>query len=248
MEKLVVGVSCEAIFNITNQELSWNDNSQQGSEPSILVKGPMLDFVKRLSLLTDHQSDFCVEIVIVSDLSPYLASSLFDSLEYYQLLVSQVILTGGRSISDYLKALEIDLYFSSYTHLIRSAQSVGILAGMVPKRRGVKDYRFAFDHRLFSDDEGYLALGKLLPLLGFFQRHKQGVRVGIITTRYYSLETWVKDLFKSAECRIDEICFLGCGGQDEVFRLFNFMIYFEGMKRDDILGAPPAPCLLNIDF
>lgn len=248
MEKLVVGVSCEAIFNITNQDLSLNDKLNQGTETSILVKGPMFDFVKRLSLLTDYQSDFCVEIVIVSDLSPFLASSLFDSFEYYQLLVSQVILTGGRSIRNYLKALEIDLYFSGYTHLIRSAQSVGVLAGIVPRDRIVPDYRLAFDHRLFSDEGGYLALGKLLPLLGLFQRDKQGVKVGIITTRYYSLETWVKDLFKSAECRVDEICFLGSGGCDEVFRLFNFMIYFEGIERDDILGTPPAPCLLNIDF
>lgn len=248
MEKLVVGVSCEAIFDITNQELSLNGSSPQGRQPSILVKGPMFDWVKRLSLLTDCRADFCVEIMIVSDLSPCLASSLFDSFKYYQLLISQVILTGGESISNYLSALEVDLYFSGYKHLIRNAQSVGILAGIIPKRRIMTDYRLAFDHRLFSDEGGYLALGKLLPLLGCFQRYEQGVKVGIITTRYYSLEAWVKDLFKSAECRIDEICFLGCGGQAEVFGLFNFMIYFEGIKRDDILGAPPAPCLLNIDF
>lgn len=245
MEKLIIGVSLETLFELESLYRTKDFTEKEGS---LFAKGPLFNFMKLLNQINTQQSEFLIEIVIVSDHSPILSTALFHALDYYQLDVSQVILTGLSDISSYLEALEVELYFSTLPHLIHMAQRCKILAGYMMLNQKNDCYRFAFDHRLFADEGGYSALGKWIPLLGFIQRIYQSVQVGMITTRCYSLELWVKELFKMAQCRMDEMCFVVHGGGAEVAKLFNFSIYFEGTPREFLSIASPPPCLLNIDF
>ncbi len=245
MEKLIVGVSLEAIFELSPFQMDDNQNSE---ERMILSKGPLFDFIKLLNKINGQKVDFSIEVVIISDDSPTISTFLFDALDDYQLEISQVILTGLNDISLYLRALEVELYFSTLPRLIQAAQRCKVLAGFVMRHQNPKDYRFAFDHRLFADEGGYSSLGKWIPLLGFMQHRYRSVQVGMVTTRCYSLESWVKEMFKMAQCRMDEICFIVHGGGEEVAKLFGFNVYFEGMPREVNSIASPPPCLLNIDF
>ena len=90
--------------------------------------------------------------------------------------------------------------------------------------------------------------GLILRVFGVFQKLLTNFKVSLLTTRSYSVESWVKDLFKLSQCKINEVCFLGIGSTEDVSSLFDLIAYIEGDECEAMIGFPPPDCILNIDF
>ncbi len=233
METLNIGVDLEAIFQ--TKEL----------EQTTYLKGVLFSFIKRMSELSSQ----IVEIIIFSTADPSISPFVFESLSLYELNVNQVIFTGGETILPYLQALEVEVYLSTNQKAIHEAQLNGILAGFVSSKGEVSPLAMTFDHRLFLDDMTYTGLGKWVPLLGYLQQQdKEFLSIELMTTRLFSVDRWVKDLFQRSQCKINAICFIASGKGEDLLQLFDVTIYFEGEKREPLSSLPPSDRILNIDF
>lgn len=254
MEKVVIGISLSAIFRPNRKwkmELVQNSDDKYIEQNSLdrLEKGPLFNFIYDLLNCKKQQKFSFIEVILISDCSPNLAPCIFESLAYYQLEIDDVILCQRFSIVSYLEAVNADFYFSTDLARVREAQHLNIFSGLVSfENLKGNDVRVGLDHRIFSQEALSSIIGKVMPLLGFFQREFSYFKVTLLTTRSYSVESWVKDLFKMSQCKINEVCFLGIGATEDVCHLFDFSIYIEGEKRETCLGPKPIPCLLNIDF
>lgn len=233
METLNIGVDLEAIFQI--EEL----------DQMTYLKGILFSFIKRITELSPQ----IVEVIIFSTADPSISPFVFESLSLHELDVNQVIFTGGETLLPYLQALEVEIYLSVDQKAIHEAQLSGILAGFVSSKVHVSPLTIAFDHRLFLDDITYNGLGKWVPLLGYLQQQdKQFFSIELMTTRLYSVDRWVKELFQSSQCKINAICFIASGKGEDLLELFDVTIYFEGEKREPLSPLPTSDCILNIDF
>lgn len=235
METLNIGVDLGAVFQIE----SVNENQ------TTYLKGILFSFLKHM-LVLNHQ---VVDIVIFSTADPSISLRVFESLSHYNLPVEQVIFTGGESVLPYLKSLEVEVYLSIDSSAVAKAQSIGILAGIVSNQDACLPLTIAFDHRLFLDEVTYVGLGKWLPLLGFVQQQdKRSLSIELMTTRSYSVDRWIKDLFLNSQCKVNAVCFIASGRGEDLLSLFDVNVYFEGGRRDEISPLPTSKCVLNIDF
>lgn len=233
MEMLKIGVDLGAIFQINKMC------------EGIYVKGILFSFFQRLMNL-NHQ---IVEIYIFSTDTPSISPLVFESLSAHQLHIDQVIFTEEGSLTSYLKALEVEVYLSVDQLLVTKAQTEGILAGLISNKMPRTSLTIAFDHRLFLDEVTYSGLGKWIPLLGYIQQQdKQSVSIELMTTRSYSVDRWIKELFKNSQCKINAFCFIASGKGTDLMELFNVHIYFEGEQRKELSRIPNSECILNIDF
>lgn len=233
MEMLNIGVDLEAIFQ-----------TEEVNEMCYL-KGVLFSLIDHMTKLSSR----IVEVILFSMADPSISSFVFESLSSYGLNVNQVIFTGGETILPYLKALEVDVYLSVHQDVISQARSSGILSAYVSITTPISPLTIAFDHRLFLDDITYNGLGKWIPLLGYLQQQdKQFLSVELMTTRLYSVDRWIKDLFQSSQCKINAICFIASGKGEDLLELYNVNLYFEAENYEPLSPLPNAECLLNIDF
>lgn len=131
--------------------------------------------------------------------------------------------------------LDLDIYFTKNSELLYQIQKKGILGGYI--NQDSMECQVAFDHRLFMDEMTYKAMGSWLQILGNVQKQKKiKIEVSLITTKNYSVEAWIKDLFQNSNCRIDLVCFLGAGGKPEILNFFTPCVYFEGEKRGTMIA------------
>ena len=250
MEKVVVAISLSAIFKPKLKKIqTMTDQSDRifvyHNAKEVFDKGPLFSFIEQL--LCANLS--FVDVMIISDSPPEISDCIFESLAYYKLEIDNVILSNRTSILDYLAALKVDLFFSSDLNLVQETQKMNILAGLVSL--GVTtthEFKVALDHRLFAKEGMCDAFGKILPVFGFWQKLFANFKVALLTTRCYSVESWVKDLFKLSQCKVNEVCFLGMGGTEDVCRLFDLTVYIEGERQDSLIRTKPTPRILNIDF
>lgn len=250
MEKVVVAVSLNAIFKPKIKK--FKTMADKGDRifvshdtKDVFDKGPLFSFVEQLL----SASLAFVDVMIISDSSPELSVCIFESLTYYQLEIDKVILSNRTSMLDYLRVLGVDLFFSADLTLVREAQKMNIIGGLVSLDRAkTAEVKVALDHRLFAKEGMCDILGKILPLFGLWQRLFVNFKVALLTTRSYSVDSWVKDLFKLSQCKVNEVCFLGVGATEDVCRLFDLTVYIEGVCQDSVKRIKPQPCILNIDF
>ena len=233
MEMLKIGVDLGAVFQM--------NEVCEGT----YVKGVLFSFLQQL-MKFNHQ---IVEIFIFSADNPSISPMVFDSFSVHQLNIDQVIFTGGESLISYLQALEVEVYFSADEFVVAKAQAVGILAGVISNQVPLSTLSIAFDHRLFLDQVTYSGLGKWIPLLGYIQQQdKQSLSIELMTTRSYSVDRWIKELFKDSQCKINAVCFIASGKGADLMELYNVHIYFEGEQREQLSPLPNSECILNIDF
>lgn len=254
MEKVVVGISLNTLFKPKLEKLEVLTNQtdaiflhHQGQ--GVYDKGPLFDFIQQLLNCKKHNLLSFIELILISDVSPEISPFIIESLTYYKLEIDQIILSHHTKMADYLKALNVDLYLSADLGLVREVQKLNIMTGLICLKnlRG-NVCRFGIDHRLFSDEQMVDAVGKMIPVFGLFQKLLKDIKVSLLTTRSYSVESWVKDLFRLSQCKINEVCFLGVGSIEDISPLFDFSIYIEGCEHEPAIGAPPPDYILNIDF
>ncbi len=159
-EPLVIGISSRALFNLEEENRIFEENGleayekyQVEHEEMILQKGPAFQLVKAFLGLNRLQPDKrLVEVIIMSRNSPNTSLRIFNSVRDYEMDITRAALSGGASISPYLKAFKTDLFLSAHPEDVKSAIDNDIAAGMIlpgspytDPRSKIEQIRIAFD-------------------------------------------------------------------------------------------------------
>lgn len=160
-DKLVVGVSTRALFDLTKESQIYETQGvdafckyQKEHEDEILAPGPGFMLVRALLNLNKLPGqENRVEVIIMSKNSADTSLRIFHSIEHYGLPITRAVLSSGMPLAPYLSAFHTDLFLSHNEDDVRSALSDGIAAGIIVDD-GLKTYatddkieqiRIAFD-------------------------------------------------------------------------------------------------------
>jgi 5'-nucleotidase len=162
--KLVIAVTSRALFDLEKshelfitQGLQKYIEYQIAHEDEILPQGVAFPLVKRLLALSTETQP--VEVILMSKNNPNTGLRIFNSIEHYGLNITRAVLTGGRPLHEYLKALNSDLFLSADDEDVQNALKHGnaaakIYAGASVADDGMEEVRIAFDGDavLFNDE------------------------------------------------------------------------------------------------
>ena len=169
-EKLVVGVSSRALFDLTLENEIFEKEGveayriyQMEHENDCLKPGPGFALIRallNLNRLSGHEDR--VEVIIMSRNSADTSLRVFHSIREYQLPITRAVLVSGASLAPYLEAFHTDLFLSAHEDDVQSAIDCGIAAGIICSD-GIHTYgngnvpsqiRIAFDGDavIFSDE------------------------------------------------------------------------------------------------
>lgn len=169
--KLVIGISSRALFDLEEanhiyetQGLAAYQAYQIENEQIPLRRGSGFPIVQALLKLNEHENNpRPVEVIVMSRNSADTSLRIFNSLEYYHLPITRAILTGGVSLSSYLKAFKVDLFLSAHEDDVQQAIDSDVAAGRIYPRpwndkEEIYPLRIAFDGDavLFSADSEYI--------------------------------------------------------------------------------------------
>ena len=167
-EKLVIGVSSRALFDLETENRIFEDKGLEAysqyqieHEKDILKPGTAFPLVKALQQLnTDGR--YLTEIIIMSKNSADTSLRIFNSIEHYNLDISRAALVGGVSISPYLGAFKTDLFLSANEDDVQEAINANIASGIIcdhsqlpiNPEEDINQIRIAFDGDavIFSDE------------------------------------------------------------------------------------------------
>lgn len=169
-ETLIIGVSTRALFHLEEENKLFEEKGvnsysqyQMKHEKDILKPGSAFLLIKSLLQLNEGREKKIVEVVIMSRNSPETGLRVFNSIQHYQLDISRVALTGGKSLSPYMRAFNIDLFLSRDAEDVQKIIDDGVCAAAAVydpptefqnEDRQVK-IAFDADAVLFSDDSEY---------------------------------------------------------------------------------------------
>ena len=155
---LVVGISSRALFDLEKanevfetQGLDAYRQYQFEHENDILQPGTGFSLVKNLLDINEKCQEKLVEVILMSRNSAETSLQMIHSLEHYGLDINRMALSGGESISNYLKPFGVDLFLSCNEDDVNAAINEGYPAGLIYTNK--KDYnhipdgqiRIAFD-------------------------------------------------------------------------------------------------------
>ena len=165
---LVIGISSRALFDLSEenriyaeQGLKAYEDYQLEHENDTLKPGAGFPLVKAfLKLNQTLPGNRSTEVVIMSRNSAETSLRIFNSIEHYGLDISRAALTGGESLSAYLRAYKIDLFLSLYEEDVQAAVNSNIAGALLyekpshPEQAEIDQIRIAFDGDavLFSDE------------------------------------------------------------------------------------------------
>lgn len=167
-EKLVIGVSSRALFDLETENRIFEDKGLEAysqyqieHEKDILKPGTAFPLIKALQQLnTDGR--YLTEIIIMSKNSADTSLRIFNSIEHYNLDISRAALVGGVSISPYLGAFRTDLFLSANEDDVQEAINANIASGIIcdhsqfpiNPEEDINQIRIAFDGDavIFSDE------------------------------------------------------------------------------------------------
>lgn len=168
---LVIGISSRALFDLEAEEAIFRTQGleayrqhQIDNENQILKLGAGFALVRallRLNALT-HNRRF-VEVVIMSRNSSETSMRIFNSIKHYGLDITRAVLSGGASLTPYLKAFNVSLFLSLHEEDVQAAIDSGVASALLYQKPGddalsVRDelnqIRIAFDGDavIFSDE------------------------------------------------------------------------------------------------
>jgi 5'-nucleotidase len=164
---LVIGISSRALFDLETEEAIFRNEGldayrrhQLDHENEILKLGAGFALVRALLKLNDltHNQRF-VEVVIMSRNSSETSMRIFNSIKHYGLDITRAALSGGASISPYLKAFNVSLFLSLHEDDVQAAVDSGVAAALLYQKpdsafEELDQIRIAFDGDavLFSDE------------------------------------------------------------------------------------------------
>jgi 5'-nucleotidase len=164
---LVIGISSRALFDLEAEEAIFRTQGleayrqhQLDHENEILPMGAGFALVRallKLNVLT-HNKRF-VEVVIMSRNSSETSMRIYNSIKHYQLDITRGVLTGGASISPYLRAFNVSLFLSLHEEDVQAAVDSGVASALLYQKpesalEELDQIRIAFDGDavLFSDE------------------------------------------------------------------------------------------------
>jgi 5'-nucleotidase len=164
---LVIGISSRALFDLEAEEAIFRTQGldayrqhQLDHENEILKLGAGFALVRALLKLNEltHNQRF-VEVVIMSRNSSETSMRIFNSIQHYGLDITRAALSGGASISPYLKAFNVSLFLSLHEDDVQAAVDSGVASALLYQKpenalEELGQIRIAFDGDavLFSDE------------------------------------------------------------------------------------------------
>lgn len=153
---LVIAISSRALFDLEEANSIYEKEGLEAyrqyqieHEEDILEPGTGFQLVKKFLALNKTVGKKLVEVIVMSRNSAETSLRIFNSLEYYGLDIGRMAMSGGASISKYLKAFGTDLFLSCNEEDVKDAINDGIAAGLIysNKNYASKDeqIRIAFD-------------------------------------------------------------------------------------------------------
>lgn len=163
---LVIGISSRALFDLQReneifeqQGLEAYASYQQEHENEVLKPGSAFPLVEALLRLNELSKERLVEVIIMSRNSADTSLRIFHSLEQYGLDITRAALVGGKNVSPYLEAFQVDLFLSADEADVQNAINHNTAAGVIYtnslyQKTKLPEIRIAFDGDavLFSDE------------------------------------------------------------------------------------------------
>ncbi len=185
-DKLVIGVSSRALFNLEAENEIFEKEGLKAycdymvaHENEILKPGPAFPLIKAL-LKLNSDGKYLTEIIIMSKNSADTSLRIFNSIEHYNLNISRAALVGGSNIAPYLNAFKTDLFLSANESDVQEAINANIAAGILcvnPEKSidaddDISRIKIAFDGDavIFSDESERIYKEKGLQA---FSEHEQ---------------------------------------------------------------------------
>ena len=167
-DKLVIGVSSRALFDLEEENKIFTDNGLEAysqyqieHEDDILKPGTAFPLIKALQKLNADGNNL-TEILIMSKNSADTSLRIFNSIEHYKLNISRAALVSGAPIAPYLDAFKTDLFLSANDKDVQEAINANIAAGIICDHSqlpinpdgNIEQIRIAFDGDavIFSDE------------------------------------------------------------------------------------------------
>jgi 5'-nucleotidase len=117
--RLVVGVSTRALFNLEAENQIFNEQGivgyrqyQLAKEKELLEPGTAFYLVKSLLELNRQAKQPIVEVVVMSRNSPETGVRVLNSIREHALDITRVALTGGEPLAPFIDAYNVDLFLS----------------------------------------------------------------------------------------------------------------------------------------
>jgi 5'-nucleotidase len=190
-ETLVIGISSTALFDLTEADGMFQKRFAEDRYKAVaeyrqymlerenepLSDGTGMPLVKALLALNKHKREGApplVEVLVMSRNSPETGVRVFKNIRARNLAISRHAFTGGKSVVDYLEALDVDLFLTTN---IKDAQRVidgGKCAAAIVKappqdhpQHSDGEVRIAFDGDAVLFDESSEIVYKAEGLNGF---------------------------------------------------------------------------------
>lgn len=164
---LVVGISSRALFDLEAEEAIFRSQGLEAyrrhqieHENEILKLGGGFALVRALLKLNElaHNQRF-VEVVIMSRNSSETSLRIFNSIKHYGLDITRAVLSGGASLTPYLRAFNVSLFLSLHEDDVQLAIDSGTAAALLYQKpdnafEELDQIRIAFDGDavIFSDE------------------------------------------------------------------------------------------------
>lgn len=166
MNKLVIGISSRALFNLDESHqvfekdgLAAYSKYQIEHEEDLLEPGEAFPMVKKLlSINSQLKNGTRVEVILLSRNSADTGLRVFNSIEHYGLDITRAAFTGGENPYRYIAPFNCHLFLSTNPEDVKGAIAQGFAAAtLMPSDKDLMDVdqlRFAFDGDavLFSDE------------------------------------------------------------------------------------------------
>lgn len=137
-EKLVVGISSRALFNLEIENEIYEEKGLQEyakhqleHENETLPEGTAFPLIKALLRLNDEFEEPLVEVIVMSRNSPETGLRIFNSIDNYSLDIKRAAFTGGEDIARYLGAFDVDLFLSKNENDVQDAVNKGFAGALI---------------------------------------------------------------------------------------------------------------------
>lgn len=184
--KLKVAVSSRALFQLEKEDEIFTTKGKEAyekyqikHEKDILQPGAAFPVVKALLELGEDD----VEVIVVSRNTADMSLRVFNSIQAHNLNICRGFFTGGESIINYLKSLDIDLFLTANDDSAKAAIDNGIPAATMITSAAkymteTTELRVAFDGDavLFGDESEAIFKAEAL-------RHSVRMRAKRLTSR-----------------------------------------------------------------
>ena len=166
--KFVIATSSRALFDLSRENRIFETQGAEAFEKyqaehqdALLRPGPAFPLIRAMLRLNEFLPDeYCIEVVLMSRNSVSAGVRVRRSIAHHNLNISRSVFTTGGTVSRYLRAFHVNVFFSAHPEDVKSAADAGVPSAMLwglPRRSSsaeVETIRIAFDGDavLFAED------------------------------------------------------------------------------------------------